>query len=331
MKIFAVFIGGSAVYYFVHLEQVPETGRWRFMDINPKFETRLAQEAQAELVREFHGKVLPPNHPLTRHVRRVVTRILDSNNLGHLKDTEAPFLASQANRDSNGTEGGDHPDDWVISGLRRGEEVAPGAGGREWNLMVVNDDKVVNAMATYGNVIVFTGILPVCKDEQGLAAVLGHEIGHVVARHASENYSRMKILLFVATLLNIAGLDFGFSRLLTKLLVDLPNSRLMETEADKIGLRLSAKACYDPRAAPEVFTRMGQLEKAQGRINLDFLYTHPASSKRVEALNEMLHEAYAIQAATPECGQTTSYMEAFRDVFGSVKSPISSGAEWRFN
>lgn len=58
--------------------------------------------------------------------------------------------------------------------MGRTEDVAPGVGGRQWELLVVNDDKIVNAAASYGNVVVFTGILPVAKDEQGLAAVLGH-------------------------------------------------------------------------------------------------------------------------------------------------------------
>ena len=91
---------------FVHsLEQVPETGRWRFMDISPKYETmvrcwracrayspltgwlQLAEASHQQLLQEFKGKVLPPNHPLTRHIRRVTTRILEASNLGTL---EAP-------------------------------------------------------------------------------------------------------------------------------------------------------------------------------------------------------------------------------------------------
>ena len=131
----------------------------------------------------------------------------------------------------------------------------------------------------------------------------------------------MKVLLAFATLLEVLGLDVGIARLLTTFLLDLPNSRKQELEgalvyqcitsnvdrsclADVIGLRLSAKACYDPDAAPvsvffsvetfqlphclcRMFTRMGQLEKAQGkRLNVDFLYTHPTSENRVKVLSE---------------------------------------------
>jgi Zn-dependent protease with chaperone function len=133
--------------------------------------------------------------------------------------------------------------------------------------------------------VVFTGIIPVARDEDGLAAILGHglcfwfcltpleakprtEIAHVVARHTSERYSSMKVLIAFATLLEVLGLDVGVAKFLTTYLLELPNSRTQELEgsqvdrllvykflipclADVIGLRLSAKACYNPEAAPE--------------------------------------------------------------------------------
>jgi len=183
--------------------------------------------------------------------------------------------------------------------------------------MVVDDPKVVNAMASFGNIVVFTGIIPVAKDEDGLAAILGHEIAHVVARHNAERYSSMKVLLAFATLLEVLGLDVGIARLFTTFLLDLPNSRKQELEADVIGLRLSAKACYDPDAAPLMFTRMGQLEKAQGkRLNVDFLYTHPTSENRVKMLQALLPEAYSIQANSPMCVGMQEQLDSFQDAVG---------------
>jgi len=102
-----------------------------------------------------------------------------------------------------------------------------------------------------GNIVVFTGIIPVAKDEDGLAAVLGHglsstsvrlgsalsygtEIAHVVARHNAERYSSAKVLLAFATLLEALGLDYGISRLLTTFLLDLPNSRKQELEGPHV-------------------------------------------------------------------------------------------------
>ncbi|KAG6334458.1 hypothetical protein ID866_4636 [Astraeus odoratus] len=241
-KIFVIFCTGGVLYYVSHLEQVPETGRWRFMAISPKYESKLAETAYAELLAEFRGKVLPADHPITRHVRRVVTSILEANNLGSLHSSEPrrrPFVDDFWGEDPYG------------AARQRETDATPESGGKEWHLLVVNDPKVVNAMASFGNIVVFTGILPVCKDEQGLAAVLGHEIGHVVARHPQERYSSAKVLIFIAFLLQSAGLDWGLSRLLSTLLLELPNSRTQELEADAIGMRLIAQACYDPRSAVE--------------------------------------------------------------------------------
>ncbi|KAI0776971.1 peptidase family M48-domain-containing protein [Trametes elegans] len=310
-----VFVGLGVLavgYYVTHLEQVPETGRWRFMDISPKYEAALAEAAHQQLLSEFKGKVLPPNHPLTRHIRRVVTQILEANNLGTLEapDVHARLLPSA--------------DVWAASEVER---VTPEVGGKEWHLFVVNDDKVVNAMASFGNIVVFTGILPIAKDENGLAAVLGHEIGHAVARHASERYSSAKVFILLATILDLVGIPF--SGFLTSVLFDLPNSRAQELEADKIGLRLSARACFDPEAVPEVFTRLGRLEQATMGKHIDFLTTHPASEKRSKALREMLPGAYTVQAASPMCGATADHMAKFRDTWlGALNPERMSEVQW---
>lgn len=108
------------------------------------------------LIQEYGGKIIAPAHPLARHIRRVVVQILDANSLGVLKSDEhgrhvgapAPSISSM------GGDGGDEnwdPD--AAAASRRTAEVATGENVnsmREWNLIVVNDDKEVNAMATYG-------------------------------------------------------------------------------------------------------------------------------------------------------------------------------------
>ncbi|KAI6043130.1 peptidase family M48-domain-containing protein [Pisolithus marmoratus] len=182
----------------------------------------------------------------------------------------------------------------------RTTNAVPESGGKEWHLLVVNDPKVVNAMATFGNIVVFTGILPICKDEQGLASVLGHEIGHL-PRHPQERYSSAKILIFVAFLLQSVGLDWGFSTLVSKLLLELPNSRKQELEADTVGLRLIARACYDPRSAVEMHLRLANHERMHGHSSLEFLRTHPGASRRVKHLEEQIPEANAIRASSPRC------------------------------
>ncbi|KAI0295074.1 hypothetical protein B0F90DRAFT_1213239 [Multifurca ochricompacta] len=312
------------------LEQVPETGRWRFMDVSPKFEASLWEASYTELSQQFQGKLLPPSHFVTQHVHRVVSRILEANDLGTLRgDPRAPIPIQNVLQPGFGIGSGDIedglPDLWDPDATGHG--ATHGTSRMEWNLLVVNDKKVVNAMAAPGTIVVFTGILPVAKDEQGLAAILGHgefihpnpilkfpftlciEIGHVVARHVAERYSYSKIFIAMAWLADLIGLPSGVGGIITTLLMDLPHSRKQEYEADKIGLRLSAKACFDPTAAPEMFKRLGALEKAASGLNVSFLNTHPASEERVRQLQSLLPEAFTVQATA--CGGTSDYLGAF--------------------
>ncbi|KAF8152538.1 hypothetical protein B0H34DRAFT_677842 [Crassisporium funariophilum] len=109
-----------------------------------------------------------------------------------------------------------------------------------------------------------------------------------VARHTAERISSQTIFLAL-------GVDLGFSQVVQKLLMEPPNSRTQELEADLIGLRLMSRACYKPEAAPQMFARMSRLEaKAESSVNLDFLQTHPSSAYRVkeqmEAFKERAHE-----------------------------------------
>jgi predicted Zn-dependent protease len=205
-------------------------------------------------------------------------------------------------------------DDPFTTGRPSGESSTPESGGKEWNLLVVNDPSIVNAMATFGNIVVFTGILPICKDEQGLAAVLGHEIAHVVARHASERYSSSKVFLALAVLLQtVFGFDFGITNLISTLLLELPNSRTQEYEADTIGMQLTAKSCFDPQAAMEMHTRLAQYEKAHGATSLEFLRTHPGAERRIKHLEELMPEAYSVQASSPRCAGIQDSVSRFRE------------------
>jgi len=301
------------------------------MDVSPKFEAALWEASYIELFNQYDRKLLPASHVITQHVRRVVSRILDANDLGKLRGAgdrqQASISARTALRPSfgwGGDGGGDGndvaPDSWDPDAAGRG--VVHVASRKEWNLLVVDDPKVVNAMAAPGTIVVFTGILPVARDEQGLAAILGHEIGHVVARHAAERYSYTKILIALAWLAELIGLPSGVGGIMTSLLMELPHSRKQEYEADKMGLKLSAKACFDPTAAPEMFKRLGALEKSGGGLNVSFLNTHPASDERVKQLEALLPEAFTIQATA--CGGTSDYLGGFVEAAGLGRGAVTT-------
>ncbi|KAE9404927.1 hypothetical protein BT96DRAFT_812719 [Gymnopus androsaceus JB14] len=302
--------GLGVIYYVSCLEQVQETGRWRFISVSPQYEAEIGKVALKETINEFGPKILPPNHPISMHVKRVVQNVLDASGLGIVKGyTQHPQLQSNLDFVS---------DDWKNTDtLASPPHSAIASPNREWEVLVVNDRKIVNAAATPGTIIVFTGILPICKDEKGLAAVLSHEIGHVVARHTAERLSSQTVFMALGLFLALFGVDFGISAIINKMLLELPNSRLQEREADLIGLRLMSKACYDPKASPEMFARLGQLEtkasRGMGMRAPEFFNTHPSSESRVRDLEARLGEGYDILAANPQCAALYDQVHAFRE------------------
>lgn len=125
----------------------------------------------------------------------------------------------------------------------------------------------------------------------GMAAVLGHEISHQLARHSAEKLSFAKILLAGQFTLALLGIDpsFIFNRFATNFLMMKPFSRKCETEADDIGLQLMALACFDPREAIEVWKRM---EEAGGADIPQFMSTHPSNRNRIQHLTKEVSPNY---------------------------------------
>ncbi|EIW68973.1 hypothetical protein TREMEDRAFT_39304 [Tremella mesenterica DSM 1558] len=316
LVIYGVVVGGCVVYYIVHLEKVPETGRWRFIDVSEAQERELGIQTQHQTLNEYSTHVLPPNHPITRRVRDIAARIIESSGLGRVKsggemgaiEGKMPEAWNSEIRMSDVLFGGGHLDDDVGSST-------------EWEVYVIDDQKIKNAFVLPGGkVFVFTGILPVAANDDGLATILGHEVAHQVARHGAERLSSMKVLFALGFLLETLGLDVGLSRLLLTLLLQLPNSRKSESEADYIGLRLMAKACFDPSESTEMWQRMSLAEKGT-KVDVDFLSTHPANAKRIKQLREWLPEAQQIRAAST-CGVTSAQFGGF---LGALPAVISDG------
>jgi predicted Zn-dependent protease len=185
---------------------------------------------------------------------------------------------------------------------RVGGRIAAATGHPEyqWEYRLIQDDKQVNAFALPGGkVAVYTGILPITRDESGLAAVLGHEIGHVIARHGGERVSQ-QLLVNVGLETTMAALSSGNPatvQAVASLLgagatvgVILPWSRAQESEADHLGLILMAKAGYDPHAARNLWVRMSAASQGSGRPP-EFLSTHPSDPTRIRQIEAWLPEA----------------------------------------
>jgi predicted Zn-dependent protease len=195
----------------------------------------------------------------------------------------------------------------VVQPVRRiGERLAQAAKRPDykWEFSVIDDPKQINAFALPGGkVAVYTGILPVAQDSDGLAVVMGHEIAHVIARHGAERMSQGLAQQLGGEVLGAAvggsasgNLVLAAYGLGTQLGVMLPYSRTQESEADHIGLILMAEAGYDPRAAPEFWKRMAKA--ASGGGTPEFLSTHPSHEAREQHIREWLPEALQYFNAT---------------------------------
>jgi predicted Zn-dependent protease len=173
--------------------------------------------------------------------------------------------------------------------------------GYQWEFTTVQNNQI-NAWAMPGGKVCFyTGILPICQNDEGVAVVMGHEIAHAIASHGRERMSRAMaaqgvtqvgaILAGVATgderMMQTAGQVLG---ILAPVGFVLPNSRNQESEADKLGTIFMAMAGYDPRVAVDFWKRMAEAGKGQQKPPL-LLSTHPSDEQRILGLEQMMPKA----------------------------------------
>ncbi len=173
---------------------------------------------------------------------------------------------------------------------------ASGLGQKyKWDYMIINAPKTVNAAAIAGGrIIIFSGILPVARDDAGLATIIGHEVGHVMAHHTAERISQDQLVGLAGLAAGIAtGSDLAVAAvgLGGQVGILLPYSRAHETEADHIGILLMAKAGYDPRESVELWQRMSGASGGSGRPP-DFLSTHPNPETRISNLQAWIPQAW---------------------------------------
>ncbi len=146
-------------------------------------------------------------------------------------------------------------------------------------------DESPNAFALPGGKMgVYTGMLEVAENQDQLAAVLGHEVGHVLAQHANERMSQQQVTSIGLAVAAGTGLDSASMQALglgAQIGILLPYSRTHESEADIIGLDLMAKAGFDPRESVQLWKNM---QKAGGGTPPEFLSTHPSSGTRIDNL-----------------------------------------------
>ena len=169
----------------------------------------------------------------------------------------------------------------------------------QWEYILIDNKKIKNAWCMPGGKIaVYTGLLDITKNKNGLAAVLGHEVAHAVAKHSVERASRgvlMKTTIQITDILTggkisqvnrTTGMDTV--GLLAQLGLMNPFNRKQETEADYLGLIFSSLSGFDIRETTKIWERMREANK--GQEPPEFMSTHPSSTNRINQINEWMNE-----------------------------------------
>ena len=250
----------SAAVYISSRQEIPYTHRHHAVLVDVDTEKMMGEQTFRQILAEAQRSrtLLSPRHPASQVVQRVGRRI-----------------AAIASDDYGG-------------GFTKQMK------NMEWEFAVIKSNDVNAFVVPGGKVVVYTGLLDIVSSEDELAAVLAHEVAHILARHAAERMTQGSVVELVRM---IAYLGFGiplFSGPLHALFF-LPNSRQAETEADTIGVQLAARACYDPMAAARVFRKLGEVEKRSGMAVPEFLRTHPCSERRVENIRSLASKADMIK------------------------------------
>ena len=186
----------------------------------------------------------------------------------------------------------------AVEQYMRDNNMSSAISGFQWEFNLI-DDPTINAWCMPGGKVAFyTGILPLCQNEAGVAVVMGHEIAHAVANHSGERMSQQLVVQLGGTALSAAMKDkpqqtqqialsvFGAG---SQVGVLLPYSRQHEFEADRLGLIFMAMAGYDPNEAPKFWERMKAA--SGGGAPPQFLSTHPSDAKRISELQAAIPEA----------------------------------------
>ncbi|XP_011300738.1 metalloendopeptidase OMA1, mitochondrial-like [Fopius arisanus] len=259
-----VVLAGLFFFYLTHMEKDPLTGRYRFI-ILTKEQQKVLGKLTFDVHLEMHqDSIVPSDNPAYVRLVRITDRLI------------------KANQD------------------------LPQVTDRHWTLSVVASDAKNAYVLPGGNIFVFLGALKITENDDQLAIILAHEMGHVLLQHPIEQISR-NVLLDILLAAPIAIIWATFPDLLALLiqalgvnlvdvLVTLPHSRQAEIEADDLGIRLAARACFDVREAV-VFWKIMQLLtdfKVEPK-DIPWLSTHPNHEEREKHLSAKMKEALLIR------------------------------------
>ncbi len=271
LKLWPILLFGAyfAYYYFSHSNEASFTGRKQLLDSSAQEEAALGLQSYREILSQSR---VVSDGPLPQQVRGIAQRLVEA------APRVEKYLAESAGMPAT--------TDWSAF---------------EWQVSVIESDEVNAFCLPGGKIAVYTGIVPVAANADGLAAIMGHEIAHALLRHGGERMAQQKLVQIgsIAASMSTGDMDPQQRQMVMAAIgagaqygVLLPFSRSHESEADRVGLLLSAAACFNPEEAPRLWERMAALGRQKPP---EFMSTHPAEGTRINQLQQWMPEAMQVR------------------------------------
>ncbi len=250
-------------YWFSNRTEDPYTGEKVLIDssISVNEEVAMGLQAYEEILSK--ERAVDPNSQVARQVRAIAERLI-----AKVPEVEAA-LAAENGKQANSA--------WKEF---------------EWDVNVIQSDQANAFCLPGGKMAVYTGLLPVAKNADAVAVVMGHEIAHALLRHGAQRMSQQKLGQIGQMAGAMSGMDPQQQQMMQAAMgygYLLPYARKHETQADAVGLMLAAAACFDPQEAVPLWERMS--EASGGRAPPEFSSTHPNPGTRIQNLQALMPKA----------------------------------------
>lgn len=263
LLIIGAFLAYGLYYYFSNRTVDPYTGEKVLIDrsIDAEQEEQLGLQAFKEVLQQ--EQPVDPNSQISQQIRTIASRLVDK-----IDEVEGALAAER--------------------GLKPGNF----AKDFNWQVVVLNSPQANAFALPGGKMAVYTGLVPVAQNADGMAVVMGHEIAHALMRHGAQRMSRGKLEQVAQMGAAVGGVDPGIQQAVFSaygVTSQLPYARGHESQADEVGLMLMAAACFNPAEAVPLWQRMAA--QAGGNSGPEFASTHPSPETRIKNLQELIPKA----------------------------------------
>lgn len=262
-----LFAGYGIYYYFSNRTVDPYTGEKVLIDKNLSAEEESALGLQAYQEILSQERPVDPNSQIAQQIRGIAARLIDK-----VDEVEAELAGERG--------------------------MAPGnfAATFDWDVNVIQSEQANAFALPGGKMAVYTGLVPVAGNQNGMAVVMGHEIAHALMRHGAQRMARSELEQIGAMAGAASGMDPGMQQMIFQaygVTSALPYARGHESQADEVGLMLAAAACFDPQEAVPLWQRMAQM--SGGNNPPEFASTHPSAETRIQNLQALMPKAMAFR------------------------------------